>query len=217
VELKGTPEPFGALSVTGDCYPTLGVHPAIGRIFKPADDVPNGPRVAMLGYDFWQKRFDGNPNVLGQIIHVEGAPFTIIGVTEQRFHGLLLGFPPGVTFLLSQEYALHSNTPNKSTFFWADVLARLRPGVTHGQIQAKLETKWRRLLDEYLPTDRFKGANREEILSMPPKIISGASGIDYSLRDHFRRPLIALVGVSFLVLLVSCINVANLLFARGSR
>lgn len=211
IELKNAPEPVGALSVTGDCYTSLGVRPAIGRIFTPADDVPNGARVAMLGYGFWQERFGGNPNVLGQTIRIEGAPFTIIGVTEQRFHGLELGFPPAVTFLLSQEYALDSNTPNKSTFFWADVLARLKTGVTQREIQAQLATKWRRLLD------RFKGANREELLSMPPKITSGASGIDYSLRDHFRRPLAALVGVSFLVLLVSCINVANLLLARGLK
>ncbi len=217
IQVKNKPEPVGALSVTGDCYKTLGVRPALGRILTPSDDVPNGPRVAMLSYDFWKERFGGNPNVLGRTIRVEGTWFTIIGVTEQRFHGLELGFPPGVTFLLSQEYALDPNTPNKSTFFWADVLARLRPGVTQREIQAQLDTKWRRLLDEYLPTDRFKGANRQELLSMPPKITSGASGIDYSLRDHFRRPLVALAGVSSLVLLVSCINVANLLFARGLK
>ena len=216
IELTNTPEPIGALSVTGDCYKSLGVRSVIGRVFTPADDIPNGPRVAMLSYDFWQQRFGGNPGVLGQTIRIEGAPFTIIGVTEQRFRGLQLGFPPGVTFLLSQEYALASETP-KRAFFWADVLARLKPGVTQGEIQAELETKWRRLLDEYLPADQFKGVHREEILSMPPKITSGASGVDYSLRDQFRRPLVALVGVSILVLLVSCINVANLLFARGLK
>ncbi len=217
VEVKNAPEPVGALSVTGDCYKTLGVRAAIGRILAPGDDVPNGPRVAMLGYSFWLERFGGNPNVLGQTIRIEGAPFTIIGVTEQRFHGLLVGFPPAVTFLLSQEFAPDSNTPNRSPFFWADVLARLRPGVTQREIQAELDTKWRRLLDEYLPANQFRGANRAEILSMPPKITSGASGIDYSLQDQFRRPLTALIAVSFLLLLVSCINVANLLFARGLK
>jgi putative ABC transport system permease protein len=217
IEIKNTPEPLGALTVTGDCYKTLGVHAAIGRTFTPSDDLPNGARVAMLGYGFWQQRFGGNPNVLGQVIRIGGVPFTIIGVTEQRFHGLLVGFQPAVSYLLSQDYAVGSNAPSKSTFFWADVLARMRPDATQQQMQALLETKWRRLLEEYLPPDRFKGANREELLSMPPKITSGATGIDYSLRDRFRRPLTALIGVSFLVLLVSCINVANLLLARGQK
>jgi putative ABC transport system permease protein len=71
IEVKNTPEPVGALSVTGDCYNTLGAHAAIGRIFTPADDVSSGPRVAMLSYGFWQERFGGNPNVLGQTIRIE--------------------------------------------------------------------------------------------------------------------------------------------------
>jgi hypothetical protein len=95
VEIKSTPEPLGALSVTGDCYQTLGVRAVIGRTFTPADDLPNGARVAMLGYGFWQQRFGGNPNVLGQVIRIEGVPFTIIGITEQRFHGLLVGVAAG--------------------------------------------------------------------------------------------------------------------------
>lgn len=216
VDLKNLPEPVGALSVSGDCYRTLGVRPAIGRILTPADDVTYGPRVAMLGYGFWQQRFGGNPHVLGRTIRIEGAPFTIVGVTEPRFHGLLLGFPPGVTFLLSQEYSLEAN-PSKRLFYWADVFARLKPGVTVPQVRARLGTEWRRLLDDSLPTDRFKGAQRAELLNMPPKITPAANGIDYSLRDRFRRPLAALIGVSILVLLVAGINVANLFLARGLK
>ncbi len=217
IELTTTPEPVSALSVTGDCYKTLGVRPVIGRIFTPADDIPNGPRVAMLSYAFWQERFGGNPNVLGQTIGIGSDRFTIIGVTEQHFRGLLLGFPAAVSFLLSQEYALRPGAPKETPFFWANVLARLKPGASQRELQAQLETKWRRLLDEYLPGDRFKAANREEILSMPLEITSGATGVDYSMRDKLQHPLTALTAVSFLVLLVSCINVANLYFARGLR
>src|SRR6185437_3561021 len=90
-------------------------------------------------------------------------------------------------------------------------------GVTPRQVRARLSVEWRRLLDRSLPLDRFKGAQREELLSMPPKITPAASGIDYSMRDRFRRPLAALLAVSVLVLLVSCIKVANLLLARGVK
>ncbi len=113
--------------------------------------------------------------MLGKTIRIEGAPFTIIGVTAQRFHGLQLGFPPAVTFLLTQEYALASNTPNKSPFFWADVLVRLKPGVTQREIEAQLEHEMAQVARRIPACGRFKGANREELLSMPPKISSGVS------------------------------------------
>jgi putative ABC transport system permease protein len=96
--VNDAPFPVGALALSGDCYRTLGVRPAIGRLFTLADDASNAPHVVVLSYSFWRDKFAENPGVLGQIIRVEGAPFTIIGVTEPRFHGLLLGFPPGSHF-----------------------------------------------------------------------------------------------------------------------
>jgi predicted permease len=217
VDLNNSPEALGALSLTGDCYKTLGVKPALGRLFTPADGVPNGPRVAVLDYAFWQQRFGGSPHVLGRTIRIGSYPYTIIGVTEPRFHGLLLGYPPAVSFLLSQAYASEAVTPGSRGFFWADVLARPKPGITSSQLQAHLAAEWRRLLDLYLPLDRFKGAQRDELLSMPPKVVPAANGVDYTLRDRFIHPLYALIGISILVLLVACINVANLLLARGLK
>ncbi len=100
-------------------------------------------------------------------------------------------------------------------FYWADVFARVKPGVTPQQLEAHLRTEWRRLLDQSLPVDRFKGAQRAEHLAMPAVVSSGASGLDYTLRDRFRNPLAGPLAISVLVLLVSCINVASLLLARG--
>jgi len=217
VDWNNSPEALVALSLTGDCYQTLGVKPALGRLFTPADDAPNGPGVAVLDYAFWQQRFGGSPHVLGRTIRIGNYPYTIIGVTESRFHGLLLGYPPAVSFLLSQAYASEAITPGSRGFFWADVLARLRPGITTSQLQAHLAVEWRRLLDLYLPPDRFKGAQRDELLSMPPKVVPAANGLDYTLRDRFIHPLYALIAISILVLLVACINVANLLLARGLK
>jgi predicted permease len=217
VDWNNSPEALGALSLSGDCYKTLGVLPVLGRLFTSADDVATGPRVAVLDYAFWQQRFGGSPHVLGRTIRIASLPYTIIGVTESRFNGLLLGYPPAVSFLLSQEYAQEALTPGSRGFFWADVLSRLKPGVTTSQLQVRLAVEWRRLLDLYLPADRFKAAQREEILSMPPKVVPAANGVDYTLRDRFSHPLYALITISILVLLVSCINVANLLLARGLK
>src|SRR5205085_2825355 len=70
VEVQDTVMPVGGLSLTGDCYETLGVRPALGRLLTLADDVPNGPRVAILSYDFWRQQFGGNPKVVGQTIRI---------------------------------------------------------------------------------------------------------------------------------------------------
>ncbi len=215
VEVRNTAMPVGGLSLTGDCYETLGVRPALGRLLTPADDIPNGPHVAVLSYDFWQQQFARNPNVIGQIIRVDGKPFTIIGVTERGFRGPLLGFPTKVSFPITQE-AASSGTDllGREVFYWADAFARLKPDVTRERVKARLSVEWRRILDDSLP-ERFKGAERDKILNEPLGVASGAGGLDYMLRKHFQRPLVALLAISGLVLLVSYVNVANLFLVRG--
>jgi hypothetical protein len=102
-----------------------------------------------------------------------------------------------------------------AAFYWAQVLARLKPGVAPQQVRAKLANRWRRLLSGSLPPARFKGAQRAELMRMPLLITSGANGLDYFLRDRFRQPVASLLAISALVLLVACINAANLLLAQG--
>jgi predicted permease len=214
LELNGANFAVGAHTLGGDCYRTLGVHAALGRLLTPADDIPNGPHVAVLSYDFWQEKFAANPNVLGQAIRVSGVPFTIVGVTEKSFHGLLLGYPPAISVPISQ-YFSETKSASGNDFYWAAVLARLKPGATAQQVKAHFATEWRRLLDPSLPLSRFKGAQRAELLAMPPVISSGANGLDYTLRSRFRAALMVLLAISGLVLVVACANVANLLLARG--
>jgi predicted permease len=191
----------------------LGVRPAIGRLFIRQDDIPNGPLVTVLSYAFWHEQFGGDPNVIGQIIRIQGAPFTIIGVTEPRFQGLLLGFPPSVSIPITQERG-DPLVPQK--LYWGDAFARLKPGLTTEQVRTQLTVEWRRFLDESLPPN-IQGAERTEMLNQPLAVIGAATGLDYSMRKRFKRPLFAVLGISALVLLVSCINLANLLLARGLR
>ena len=215
IEVRDTVMPVGGLNLTGDCYETLGVRPALGRLITPADDIPNGPRVAVLSYDFWQQQFAGNPGVIGQSVRIDGKPFTIIGVTERRFRGPLLGFPTKVSFPITQETSSSgADRVGTEVFYWADAFARVKTGITPERVKARLSVEWRRILDESLP-ERFRGAERDKILNEPLGVASGAGGLDYMLRKDFQRPLIGLLAISGLVLLVSCINVANLLLARG--
>jgi putative ABC transport system permease protein len=146
LEVNNEPLPVSALAVSGDCFQTLGVRPALGRDFTLADDVPNGPKVAMLSYNFWQNKFGGNPDVLGRSIRIEGVPFTIIGVTQSRFQGLLLGYPPLISFPLTQ-LINPAVGYSQSEHYWAQTFARLKAGITPEQVRAALATGWRRNLE----------------------------------------------------------------------
>jgi len=215
VEVNDAPLPMSGLALTGGCYEMLGVRPALGRLFTRADDVPTGPPVVVLGYDFWQRQYGGDPKVLGQSLRLEGVPFTIIGVTEPRFQGFLLGFPPSVSFPIAQQVSpLRASPPTPQTFYWGSAFARLKAGVTAEEAQTQLRVDWRRQLDAALPP-QIQGQERTEELNAPLVVTSGSTGLDYSMRNRFRRPLGALLAISVLVLLLSCINVANLLLARG--
>ena len=200
-------------ALSGDCYEMLGVRPVIGRLFTVEDDVPTGPLVTVLSYAFWRKQFGGDPSVIGKTIRIQGAPFTIIGVTEPRFQGLLLGFPPSVSIPISQERA-DPLVPQE--FYWGDAFARLKPGLTAEQVRTRLAVEWRALLEESLPSN-IQGTERTEMAKWPVGVVSATTGLDYSMRKRFERPLFALLGISSLVLLVSCVNLANLLLARGLR
>ncbi len=213
VETDGNSSAMATHSLTGDCYQTLGVRPAIGRLLTPQDDIPNGPKVAVLGFAFWKDRWSGSRSVLGQTIRIGGKAFQIVGVTEEKFQGLLWGYPPSVSAPISQRTFPDQEDPS-GHFYWADTVARLRPNVTPAKLQAALQVKWRRLLENALPST-FSGTNRDELLRMPPVITPAATGVDYYFRDHFGPSLTVLLIVSVLLLVVSCFNVANLLFARG--
>lgn len=217
IDLNHEPLPVSALAVSGDCFQTLGVGPALGRAFTLADDVPNGPKVAMLSYDFWQNKFGGNPGVLGKSIRIESVPFTIIGVTQSGFQGLLLGYPSLISFPITQlmNPAVGDRQPARVPY-WASTFARLKPGVTREQVQAALVTGWRRNLYQTLPPS-INGSRRENLLRLPPGIAPGSRGLDYTLRNRYRQSLIGLLAISGLVLLIACLNVANLLLARGIR
>lgn len=162
VDMGGSSTVVITLSLTGDCYQTLGVHPAIGRLLKPADDQFDAPKVAVLGYEFWKKRYGADPRVLGHTIRISGVEFQIVGVTEQKFQGLLWGYPASVSAPVSQRTAASPQDPS-GHFYWAETLARLRKGVSAQVLEAQLRTKWRRVLDVSLPPG-YRGESRAEII-----------------------------------------------------
>lgn len=208
VEIEGRFAPTSVHAMTGDCFPTLGLRPAIGRFFTESEDRAGMPDVVVLSYDAWQQEFGGSPAALGKQIQISNAKYTIIGVTQRGFRGLLLGFPPRLFYPIAED----SFTQNG--VYWSDLFARLRSGETMQSVEARLRVLWPHLLESAIPAS-YHGLPRELFLGGKPQVTSAASGLDFVLRPKFTRPLIALVVIAALVLLVSCVNVANLLLARG--
>ncbi|MPY87497.1 MAG: FtsX-like permease family protein [Luteitalea sp.] len=213
VEMHGTIVPRWTHTMTGDCFETLGVTPALGRVLQPEDDMPGAPRVAVLSYDVWQREFGGRAGVLGQEVTIEGEPVTIVGVAQRGFRGLQLGFPPDLIFpptSLDEYRRAQASASGAST----SAFARLKKDDSQGQVTARLQTMWPRLLQESVPP-AYEGRERERYLRHRLSVTPFSDLDRFTLRDRFEAPLMALLGIAALVLLVSCVNVANLSLARA--
>jgi len=209
-DIAGRVAPLSALALSGDCFNTLGLRPALGRFFTLAEDRAEASPVVVLSYDEWQQDFGGQPDVLGRTIRIEGTPFTVVGVTERRFTGLLVGFPARLIFPIAQ-LVFPGVIP---AFVPQDVIARAPSGEAIGLVTSRVRAQWPQLLNAALPPN-LTGTARERFLARRPLVSPASTGIDYSLRGRFERPLLALLAISGLVLLASCVNVASLMLARA--
>lgn len=215
VTLHGRMAPRATHAMTGDCFDTLGVRPALGRVFTQADDRPGMPKVAMLSHQTWVREYGGRPDALGETIDIAGEQFTIVGVAERRFSGLLLGFPPQALFPISQQPREAGDTRPVGVYT-AYVFARLKDGQHIEQMRERLQARWPELLAAS-PPSQVAGGQLDSHLTSRLLVTSAATGIDYMLRERFGRPIVALVGLAVLVLLVSSVNVVSLLLARADE
>lgn len=188
--------------VTGNYYSELGVVPLLGRLIAPGD--MTSP-VAVLGYEFWQRRFGGASNVLGKQIRIQGQAFTIIGITRKWFTGMTPGSPPEVTV------PIKSN--DSRALLWVNITAR--DGVSIGQARAQLQALWPAVQVVTCPTET-PGLRRRSFFSMRLDVAPAASGVARGLRAQFTRPLYLLMGIVGLILLLACVNLANLMLARAA-
>jgi predicted permease len=220
VEVNGILSQNHVLTVTGNCYSELGVTPLLGRLLIPEDANPGSgttSQVAVVGYEFWQHRFGGSPEVVGKQIRVEGQPFTIIGVTRKWFTGLNTGRPPEVTIPITAAPLIQGGTFNldSRSVLWVFVTGRLKDGVSIDQARAQLQSFWPEVLLATASTET-PGLRRQTFLSMGLEVSSVAKGIAADLRSQFTRPLYVLAGIVGLILLVACVNLANLMLARAA-
>ena len=207
VRSNGVNERLWGYLVSGNYFDVLGVRPAIGRAVSPADDVDRGGHpVAVISFRYWQLRFGSDPGAIGRPIIVNGRQYTIIGVAPRGFFGTDVVAAPDLWFPLAMQPVLENGSPRiddrrADALF---VLGRLAPGVGRGQAAAELDGVAAGLAREFPDVN---GDTR--VVLTPPGLFGGA----------MRGPLLGFTGllltIAALVLLVACVNLANLLLARA--
>jgi predicted permease len=229
VVAEGQPEIATSFLSTGNYYQLLGVTTRIGRIILPEDDKPTAPPVALISSKYWHSRFGTDPQVIGKTIRVNNVPVTIIGVLSPDFTGIQqpIAEPPDVSLPLALQPQLDTfqgpSRLTQPTYWWLQVMGRLKPGATAGQTQGHLDAVFQRTaragLDSYMKslsdTERSTVRNRTRSDVPHLRVEPGAFGI-YDVNSNDLRSVTILSVVVALVLLIVCANVANLLLSRAT-
>jgi predicted permease len=190
------PERVQGFRVSPEYFATLGVRPLLGRAFAPGEDQPGRDRVILLSHGLWQRRFGGDTTVVGRTVAVNGIERTVIGVLPPR-----VAYPaPGEVWA---PLALDSAGWERRGARYLLVTGRLAPGATLEGAQAELATLARRLADTYTETNARWSANVQPLAQDAVRMLEPV--------------LLLLFGAVGFVLLIACVNVANLLLARGTH
>jgi len=211
--------PGSAHLVSGNYFSVLGVEPAIGRLFTEDDDrLPGGHPVVVLSHGYWVSRFGADPSVLNETMVVNGHPMTIVGVAQRGFSGEMPGRARDVFVPIAMKREMTPGWDGLEDRLdaWVTMVARLKPGGTFEQASAAIDVTYRAQLaqDEAL----FKSPGAEFLERFRAKRMVLRPG-DYGrgdMREEGRVPLLLLTGMTLLVLLIACANVANLQLARAS-
>ena len=205
--------------VSGEFFHGLGITPAVGRLIDSADDRPAAPAVVVISSAFWQRRFGGSPEVIGQPITIDNTVFTVAGVTPPEFYGpgfFYDGSAPDIYLPMSASVLLDQRPATRSAnlkfsdrnFYWIEIMGRLRPGVSMAQAQAELAPRFHQFIENADPQQR-------ERANPPALFLKSAKGLE-SVRLNYAKPLNVLACLVGLVLAIACANVASLLLARAA-
>ena len=209
------------LLVSGSYFDVLGLKPALGRLIGRQDEPKVGEgAVVVLGYEYWRSSFGADPNIIDRTLTVNGQVLTIIGVAPQGFAGTTIGYQPRVYVPITMRWLMQPTLQTLATdrkSYWVYLFARLRPGVTIEGALAQLGGVYHAILNDVeAPLNSLMPPEiMERFRARPLTIEPGARG-QSSLPEQARTPSSLLLGVTTLVLLLVCANIANLLLARGA-
>ncbi|HYL77562.1 MAG TPA: ABC transporter permease [Bryobacteraceae bacterium] len=227
--------------VSGNYFTTLGVNASLGRTIVPADDsAPESSPVAVISHGYWQRAFAGSADVLGKQIRVrsgtgnastggldiydgpgtrslDGALLTIVGVAPAYFFGDTVGTSIDVWIPMMMQGSVMPGRPwlsQRKNVAFVNIMGRRKPSVTEDQTRAAISVLWSQILiDE--ESGKITEERRKRLLQAKREVEPGAKGFS-RLRRDFATPLLVLMTVVGLVLLIGCLNIANLLLARAT-
>jgi predicted permease len=220
------PEAVNVQLVSGEYFSTLGVAPAVGRLLTGVDNQRvGGHPVAVLSEGFWKRRFGGAASVVGAGLRINGAHFTVVGVTRAGFAGVWLESPVDVWIPLvmqgdvrySQNYSADRADTDKPwasqpRIWWLDLIVRAKPDPTSASTM--LNAAYRRELTAVAET--IGDSERRRLFLQQRLVLASFARGFPSLRLRFQTPLFVLLGMASMILVIACVNTANLLLARAA-
>jgi len=192
------PERVRALAVTSNFFAGLGVRPALGRGFEAGEDRAAAPRVAVVSARLWRQRFGASPDALGQTLRLNGEPYTVVGVLPESFW-----FPGDPRLVVPFAWDDGDLADDNRGSRWLAAFGRLRPGVTEKAAQADLAAITERIAEQY------PGNNEGWTIQTAP--------FSQFALGRSRTSLLVLTAAVAMVLLIGCVNVANLMLVRGEQ
>jgi predicted permease len=191
----GEPQRLSGVAVSQNLFPMLGVEAAVGRTFRPDEDHPDAPPVAVLSHGFWQRSFGSDPSAIGQVLTLNGRDFTVSGVLPASFD-FAATFSPGARADIFMPLILDKSSEEMSHYL--GVIGRLRPGATGARAQSEID------------------ALTKQLKAVDPTLHSAVVPLQDAVVGEVRTPLLVLMSAAGFVLLIACTNLANLLLARGT-
>jgi predicted permease len=198
-----------ALMVSGNFFQALGLSPVIGRGLTPDQDRPDAEPVTVISYAAWQQRFRGDPQVLGQTVMLNNHGFKIIGVLPKEFHGPVTGYRCDYYVPFASQPQMCPNCPLTSDCIcWVQTMIRLAPATDQAQLQASLDV---------LFAQGVQAALYDPAANTAHVSVEEGRGGPLTPRVTLAKSLWLLVGLAGMLLLITCVNLAGLLSARGLR
>lgn len=204
----------GGTMASGEYFPVLGVPMALGRPLGPGDDSPGAPPVAVLSHTFWLRAFGGDPDIVGRTIRVNSLPVEVVGVTAPGFVGLSIGgffpqtevtLPLSLQPLVAEEMGTGGDLSNSDETFWLRIMARIPDGTSRTAVEAALSPAFLGVPSPILEDPEHRPSLH---------LVAGAQGAQ-PIGTQTARLLYLLLAVVGMVLLIACVNLASLMYARG--